>query len=285
MSLCFISLLYHVGRLWVCQKDPSAALGMTKRGADGFSLVFRSLPSIRFLRCVTLQRVRSGEECPKDCGERSSRIVAEYKRKGGTLAAGGFLVTSFRAKSRNLPCPAVIHVSVKIKIDVFVFRFPAVSRRPFMGLPERSLGCARDDETGSGWFLTRFQIAAIHPLPSACHSSTSSQRGGMPDVISSEVEKSSLPCGYPYQCENENRRLCVSFPCCITSAVMGLPERSLGCARDDETGSGWFLTRFQIAAIHPLPSACPFSTSSQRGGMPEGLRRAFFSYRQPSSSG
>ena len=52
--LCFVSLLYHVGRLWVCQKDPSAALGMTKRGADGFSLVFRSLPSIRFFRCVPL---------------------------------------------------------------------------------------------------------------------------------------------------------------------------------------------------------------------------------------
>ena len=74
--LCFVSLLYHVGRLWVCQKDPSAALGMTKRGADGFSLVFRSLLSIRFLRCVPLQRVRSGEKCPKDCGERSSRIVS-----------------------------------------------------------------------------------------------------------------------------------------------------------------------------------------------------------------
>ena len=101
----------------------------------------------------------------------------------GTLAAGGFLVTSFRAKSRNLPCPAVIHVSMKMKIDVFVFRFPAVSRRPFMGLPERSLGCARDDETGSGWFLTRFQIAAIHPLPSVCPSSTSSQRGGMPEGL------------------------------------------------------------------------------------------------------
>ena len=160
--------------LWGCQKDPSAALGMTKRGADGFSLVFRSLPSIRFLRCVPLQRVRSGEECPKDCGERSSRIVAEYNRKGDI---------SSRRLSRN--------------------------------------------------------------------------------VISSEVEKSSLPCGYPCQCENENRRLCVSFPCCITSAVMGLPERSLGCARDDETGSGWFLTRFQIAAIHPLPSVCPSSTSSR----------------------
>ena len=169
--MCFVSLLYHVGRLWVCQKDPSAALGMTKRGADGFSFVFRSLPSIRFLRRGSLQRVRSGEECPKDCGERSSRIVAEYNRKRGILAAGGFLVTSFRAKSRNLPCPAVIHVSVKMKIDVFVFRFPAVSRRPFMGLPERSLGCARDDETGSGWFLTRFQIAAIHPLPSVWPSS------------------------------------------------------------------------------------------------------------------
>ena len=38
------------------EKDPSAALGMTKRGADGFSLVFRSLPSIRFLQCVPLQR-------------------------------------------------------------------------------------------------------------------------------------------------------------------------------------------------------------------------------------
>ena len=163
---CITSAVYGV-----CQKDPSAALGMTKRGADGFSLVFRSLPSIRFLRCVPLQRVRSGEKCQKDCGERSSRIVAEYNRQGGTLAAGGFLVTSFRAKSRNLPCPAVIHVSVKMKIDVFVFRFPAVSRRPFMGLLKRSLDCARDDETGSGWFLTRFQIAAIHPLPSACPSS------------------------------------------------------------------------------------------------------------------
>ena len=74
--MCFVFLLYHVGRLWVCQKDPSAALWMTKRGADGFSLVFRSLPSIRFLRCVPLQRVRSGEECPKDCGERSSRIIS-----------------------------------------------------------------------------------------------------------------------------------------------------------------------------------------------------------------
>ena len=101
----------------------------------------------------------------------------------GTLAAGGFLVTSFRAKSRNLPCLAVIHVSVKMKIDVFVFRFPAVSRRSFMGLPERSLGCARDDETGSGWFLTRFQIAAIHPLPSVCPSLTSSQRGEMPEGL------------------------------------------------------------------------------------------------------
>ena len=179
--MCFVFLLYHVGRLWVCQKDPSAALGMTKRGADGFSLVFRSLPSIRFLRCVPLQRVRSGEECPKNCGERSSRIVAEYNRKGDS-AAGGFLVTSFRAKSRNLPCSAVIHVSVKMKIDVFVFRFPAVSRRPFMGLLKRSLDCARDDETGSGWFLTRFQIAAIHPLPSVCPS-TSSQRGGMPEGL------------------------------------------------------------------------------------------------------
>ncbi len=156
---------------------------MTKRGADGFSLVFRSLPSIRFLRCVPLQRVCSGEECPKDCGERSSRIVAEYNRKGGTLAAGGFLVTSFRAKPGNLPCPAVIHVSVKMKIDVFVFRFPAVSCRPLMGLPERSLGCARDDETGSGWFLIRFQIAAIHSLPSVCPSSASSQRGGMPEGL------------------------------------------------------------------------------------------------------
>ena len=106
---------------------------------------------------------------------RKGGFIAEYNRKRGTLAAGGFLVTSFRAKSRNLPCPAVIHVSVKMKTDVFVFRFPAVSCRPFMGLPERSLGCARDDETGSGWFL----IAAIHPLLSVCPSSTSSQRGGM----------------------------------------------------------------------------------------------------------
>ena len=65
----------------------------------------------------------------------------------------------------------------------------------------------------------------------------------------------------------------------------GKRKRSLGCARDDETGSGWFLTRFQIAAIHPLPSACPSSTSSQRGEMPEGLRRAFFSYRQHYPSG
>ena len=112
----------------------------------------------------------AGRNARRKSGERSSRIVAEYNRKGD-IAAGGFLVTSFRAKSRNLPCPAVIHVSVKMKIDVFVFRFPAVSRRPFMGLLKRSLDCARDDETGSGWFLTRFQIAAIHPLPSACPSS------------------------------------------------------------------------------------------------------------------
>ena len=87
----------------------------------------------------------------------------------GTLAAGGFLVTSFRAKSRNLPCPAVIHVSVKMKIDVFVFRFPAVSRRPFMGLPERSLGCARDDETGSGWFLTGFSRRFTSKNPVRLH--------------------------------------------------------------------------------------------------------------------
>ena len=116
------------------------------------------------------------------CALRKGGFITEYNRKG-TLAAGVFLVTSFRAKSRNLPCPAVIHVSVKMKIDVFVFRFPAVSRRPFMGLPERSLGCARDDETGSGWFLTRFQISAIHPLPSVCPSSTSSQRGEMPEGL------------------------------------------------------------------------------------------------------
>ena len=101
----------------------------------------------------------------------------------GTLAAGGFLVTSFRAKPGNLSCSAVIHVSVKMKVDAFVFHFSAASCRPLMGLPERSLGCARDDETGSGWFLIRFQIAAIHPLPSVCPSSTSSQRGGMPEGL------------------------------------------------------------------------------------------------------
>ena len=116
------------------------------------------------------------------CALRKGGFIAEYNRKGA-LAAGVFLVTSFRAKSRNLPCPAVIQVNVKMKIDIFVFRFPAVSRRPFMGLPERSLGCTRDDETGSGWFLTRFQISAIHPLPSVCPSSTSSQRGEMPEGL------------------------------------------------------------------------------------------------------
>ena len=134
---------------------------MTKRGADGFSLVFRSLPSIRFLQCVPLQRVHSGEECPRDCGERSSRIVAEYNRKGGTLAAGGFLVTSFRAKSRNLPCPAVIHVSVKMKIDVFVFRFPAVSRRPLWG-------CQKDPSAALGmtkWGADGFSLV-FRSLPS-----------------------------------------------------------------------------------------------------------------------
>ena len=212
----------------------------------------------------------------------------------GTLAAGGFLVTSFRAKSRNLPCPAVIHVSVKMKIDVFVFRFPAVSRRPLWVCqkdPSAALGMTKRGADGFSLVfrsLPSIRFLRCVPLqrvrsgeecPRDCGERSSR------NVISSEVEKSSLPCGYPCQCENENRRLCVSFPCCITSAVMGLPERSLGCARDDETGSGWFLTRFQIAAIHPIPSVCPSSTSSQRGEMPEGLRRAFFSYRQPSPSG
>ena len=85
--------------LWVCQKDPSAALGMTKRGADGFSLVFRSLPSIRFLRCVPLQRVRSGEKCPKDCGERSSRIVSLPQAGNAIKLSGRTFLTSHRGSS------------------------------------------------------------------------------------------------------------------------------------------------------------------------------------------
>ena len=104
-------------------------------------------------------------------------------RNARRTAESVLLVSSFRAKPGNLPCPAVIHVSVKMKIDAFVLRFSAASCRPLMSLPERSLGCARDDETGSGWFLIRFQIAAIHPLPSVCPSSVSSQRGGMPEGL------------------------------------------------------------------------------------------------------
>ena len=113
-------------------------------------------------------------------------------------------------------------------------------------------------------------------------------------VISSESEKS-FSFAVRKSCEECGER---ETPCFMRlgSTVLhadgftkengnGERKRSLGCARDDETGSGWFLTRFQIAAIHPLSSACPSSTSSQRGGMPEGLRRAFFSYRQHYPSG
>ena len=153
------------------------------------------------------------------------------------MAAGGFLVTSFRAKSRNLPCPAVIHVSVKMKIDVFVFRFPAVSRRPFMGLPERSLGCARDDETGSGWFLTRFQIAAIHPLPSVCPSSTSSQWGGMPEGLRRAFfsYRQHYPSGECYSVKRQN--------------VLGSPSGELP---EGERGK-----HYGISNIVRWPLACP----------------------------
>ena len=222
---------------------------------------------------------------------RKGGFIAEYNRKGGTLAADSFLVTSFRAKSRNLPCPAVIHVSVKMKIDVFVFCFPAVSRRPFMGLPERSLGCARDDETGSGWFLIRFQIAAIHPLlrcvplqrvrngekcPKDCGERSSrivaeyNRKGGTLAaggflVTSFRAKSRNLSCFAVIHVSVKMKIdvFVFRFPAVSRRPFMGLPERSLGCARDDETGSGWFLTCFQIAAIHPLPSVCPSSKISR----------------------
>ena len=142
------------------------------------------------------------------------------------------LVSSFRAKSRNLSCTSAFLPDDSTGLHLF----HAISHSPFSLLPWRSLGFARDDTVGRALsIIHRSQPPALRASPFQRKGGTTLTllplEGGAPEgrrlasrmfdypypriVISSEVEKSFLHVGFL------DRWLYwfASFPCDLTLTI------------------------------------------------------------------
>ena len=145
------------------EKDPSAALGMTKRGNASFHF---------FSTCCGSQPRLVALGSPFQGKGLAWSFPPSYRR--GEYAA--FPILSFRAKARNLfrsrsgkgcedsgereaPCSQ--------RIGRTVFHADSITKENGNGKRKRSLGCARDDETRKRLFPFLFNLLR-KPTPPRC---------------------------------------------------------------------------------------------------------------------
>ena len=173
------------------EKDPSAALGMTKRGNasfHSFSTCYGSQPRLAALgspfqgKGLAWTRPPScGRRCPKGAevgwGKHYPRWTKPSPRGEGLRYEDAvFPILSFRAKARNLfrsrsgkgcedsgeretPCSQ--------RIGRTVFHADSITKENGNGKRKRSLGCARDDETRERLFPFLFNLLR-KPTPPRC---------------------------------------------------------------------------------------------------------------------
>ena len=145
------------------EKDPSAALGMTKRGNASFH---------SFSTCCGSQPRLAALGSPFQ-GKGLAWLLSPSRGRGEDAA---FPILSFRAKARNLfrlrsgkgcedsgereaPCFP--------RIGRTVFHADSITKENGNGKRKRSLGCARDDETRKRLFPFLFNLLR-KPTPPRC---------------------------------------------------------------------------------------------------------------------
>ena len=153
------------------EKDPSAALGMTKRGNasfHSFSTCCGSQPRLAALGSP-FQGKGLAWMLPPSRGRAENAASQTSHEEGLRYENAVFPILSFRAKARNLfrsrsgkgcedsgeretPCSQ--------RIGRTVFHTDGFTKENGRGKRKRSLGCARDDETGKGISHILFQPIA-----------------------------------------------------------------------------------------------------------------------------
>ena len=145
------------------EKDPSAALGMTKRGNASFH---------SFSTCCGSQPRLAALGSPFQGKGLAWTLPPSYGRRENAA----FPILSFRAKARNLfrsrsgkgcedsgereaPCSQ--------RIGRTVFHADSITKENGNGKRKRSLGCARDDETRKRLFPFLFNLLR-KPTPPRC---------------------------------------------------------------------------------------------------------------------
>ena len=148
------------------EKDPSAALGMTKRGNASFHSIST---------CCGSQPRLAALGSPFQGKEGECRLT-DFPRRRLTIRECRFPALSFRAKARNLfrsrsgkgcedsgereaPCSQ--------RIGRTVFHADSITKENGNGKRKRSLGCARDDETRERLFPFHFNLLR-KPTPPRC---------------------------------------------------------------------------------------------------------------------
>ena len=124
------------------EKDPSAALGMTKRGKAYLTFFFN------LWREPT--SAPSGHLLPEEGGSVTpSRIVISSERE----KSFSFAVRQKRRGEGERETPH------SLRLGSTVFHAESFTKENGNGKRKRSLGCARDDETRAGLFPISFQLA------------------------------------------------------------------------------------------------------------------------------
>ena len=160
------------------EKDPSAALGMTKRGNasfHSFSTCCGSQPRLAALGSP-FQGKGLAWTLPPSYGRRENVASQTSHEEGLRYENAAFPILSFRAKARNLfrlrsgkgcedsgereaPCSQ--------RIGRTVFHADSITKENGNGKRKRSLGCARDDETRKRLFPFLFNLLR-KPTPPRC---------------------------------------------------------------------------------------------------------------------
>jgi len=182
------------------EKDPSAALGMTKRGNasfHSFSTCCGSQPRLAALGSP-FQGKGLAWSFPPSFGRRYPEGAEvgwgkRYPRHTAFPAWGrlryedtAFPILSFRAKARNLFCSrsgkgcedsGEREAPCSQRIGRTVFHADSITKENGNGKRKRSLGCARDDETRKRLFPFLFNLLR-KPTPASLRSAVPSKERG-----------------------------------------------------------------------------------------------------------